>query len=214
MSNKKRKKGIYERYIKRLLDIILSLTAIILISPVLIIVAILVRVKLGSPIIFKQKRVGLDGKIFTMSKFRSMSNKKDADGNLLPDEQRLTSFGKALRRSSLDELPELFNILNGDLSLIGPRPYLPEYLPYYTEEEMHRHDVRPGLSGLAQVNGRNASTWEESFKWDLKYVNNITFLGDMKIVFMTFYKVIKRADVLMGDEKTVGRLDDERRGEK
>ena len=210
MSKNKRKKGIYEKCIKRLLDIILSLTAIILISPVLIIVAILVRVKLGSPIIFKQKRTGIDNKTFVIYKFRTMTDAKDENGELLPDEQRLPMFGRKLRSTSLDELPELFNILNGNMSIIGPRPFLPKYLPYYTEEELHRHDVRPGLTGLAQVTGRSSLNWEQTFEQDLKYINNITFMNDLKIIFKTVEKVFKRADILVGDEAVCGPLDKER----
>ena len=159
----------YAKYIKRTLDFALSLVALIVLSPVLLIVAILVRVKLGSPVIFKQQRPGKNEKIFTLYKFRTMTDKKDESGNLLPDSERLTKFGKLLRSTSLDELPELVNILKGDMAIVGPRPLLVEYLPYYTEEEKHRHDVRPGLTGLAQVNGRNSISWEEKFNDDLKY---------------------------------------------
>lgn len=183
---------LYEKWFKRLLDFVLSLIAIICLSPVMLITAILVRVKLGSPIIFRQERPGKDEKIFAMYKFRTMTDEKDAEGNLLPDEIRLTKFGKLLRSTSLDELPELFNILKGDMSIIGPRPLLVEYLPRYNEEQKHRHDVRPGLSGLAQVNGRNAISWEEKFRYDVEYVRNITFLGDCRIIFQTVKNVIKR----------------------
>lgn len=186
----------YAKYVKRLLDIIISLVALIVLSPVMLIVSILVRVKLGSPIIFKQQRPGKNEKIFKLYKFRSMSDKKDANGELLPDKERLTKFGKMLRASSLDELPELINILKGDMSLIGPRPLTISYLPYYNETEKHRHDVRPGLTGLAQVNGRNALNWDKRFEYDVEYVNNITFLNDVKILFKTFYKVIKKDDVI------------------
>lgn len=203
----KRKKGFYERFVKRPLDFLCALVGLIVLSPVLMVVAILVRIKLGSPVIFKQERPGKDGKIFRLYKFRSMTDKKDKDGNLLPDEIRLTSFGKKLRSTSLDELPELFNILKGDMSIVGPRPLLPEYLPYYSEKEKHRHDVRSGLTGLAQISGRNASSWDEQLKKDVEYVNNCSFLLDCKIFFMTIYKVAKRADVLMGEEKNQGRLD-------
>lgn len=158
----------------------------------MLITAILVRIKLGSPVIFRQERPGKDEKIFAMYKFRTMTDEKDAVGNLLPDEIRLTKFGKILRSTSLDELPELFNIMKGDMSIIGPRPLLVEYLPRYNEEQRHRHDVRPGLSGLAQVNGRNAISWEEKFQYDVEYVRNITFLGDCRIVFQTIKNVIKR----------------------
>ncbi|MDD7383704.1 MAG: sugar transferase [Peptoniphilaceae bacterium] len=206
----KRKKGIYEKYIKRLLDIILSLIAIIVLSPLLLILVILINIKLGSPVIFTQKRPGKDEKIFKLYKFRSMTDKRDENGNLLPDDQRLTSFGRKLRSTSLDELPELFNILKGDMSIIGPRPLLVEYLPYYTKEEHERHRVRPGLSGLAQVNGRNASKWDDRLAMDVKYVNNITFIEDVKLVFLTMYKTIKRSDILVGSEIPSGKLYDAR----
>ena len=183
---------LYEKCFKRLLDFMLSLIAIICLSPVMLVTAVLVRVKLGSPIIFRQERPGKNEKIFAMYKFRTMTDEKDAEGNLLPDEIRLTKFGKLLRSTSLDELPELFNILKGDMSIIGPRPLLVEYLPRYNEEQKHRHDVRPGLSGLAQVNGRNAISWEEKFRYDVEYVRNITFLGDCRIILQTVKNVIKR----------------------
>lgn len=182
----------YKKYIKRFLDIIISLLALIVLSPVMLIVAIFVRVKLGSPVIFAQERPGKDEKIFKLYKFRSMSDKKDENGNLLPDEERLTKFGKILRVTSLDELPELVNILKGEMSLVGPRPLAVCYLPYYNEKEKHRHDVRPGLTGLAQINGRNTLNWEDRFEYDIKYVNNITFMNDFKILFQTVYKVFKR----------------------
>ncbi len=186
---------LYRKYIKRLLDIILSLTAIICLSPVLIITALLVRIKLGSPVIFRQQRPGLNGKIFGLCKFRSMTDERDADGNLLPDEVRLTSFGKKLRATSLDELPELFNILKGEMSIVGPRPLLVQYLPLYNEEQRHRHDVLPGLTGLAQVNGRNAITWEKKFEYDVEYVRNLSFLMDVKIILMTVGKVFHREGI-------------------
>ena len=186
------KMKLYEKCLKRVFDFVLSLIAIICLSPVMLITAILVRIKLGSPVIFRQERPGKDEKIFAMYKFRTMTDDKDAVGNLLPDEIRLTKFGKILRSTSLDELPELFNIMKGDMSIIGPRPLLVEYLPRYNEEQRHRHDVRPGLSGLAQVNGRNAISWEEKFQYDVEYVRNITFLGDCRIVFQTIKNVIKR----------------------
>ncbi len=188
-------KGIYRRFFKRPMDFILSLMAIIVLSPVLIIVGVLVRVKLGSPVLFKQKRPGLNEKIFTMYKFRTMTDEKDENGELLPDSVRLTKFGRMLRATSLDELPELFNILKGDMSIVGPRPLAIQYLPYYTETERMRHFVRPGLSGLAQINGRNTATWEERFNYDVKYVNKITFLGDLKIIFQTVLKAIQRSDI-------------------
>lgn len=199
--------GLYEKYIKRPLDGFLATLAIIVLSPVLLVTAVLVRFKLGSPVLFTQERPGLDGKIFKLYKFRSMTDKKDKDGNLLPDDERLTSFGRTLRSTSLDELPELFNIAKGDMAIIGPRPLLVEYLPYYTEEEQHRHDVRPGLSGLAQVHGRNAISWEEKFAWDLKYVKKITFWGDVTIILQTVVKTLKRSDILVGKQHKAGRLD-------
>ena len=188
-------KGIYRRFLKRPMDFILSLMAIIVLSPVLIIVGVLVRFKLGSPVLFKQKRPGLNEKIFTMYKFRTMMDERDENGELLPDSVRLTNFGRMLRSTSLDELPELFNILKGDMSIVGPRPLAVQYLPYYTETERMRHFVRPGLSGLAQINGRNTATWEERFNFDVKYVNEITFLGDFKIIFQTVLKAIQRSDI-------------------
>lgn len=201
----------YSKYIKRLLDIILSFSAIIILLPIYVIVSILVLIFMGWPIIFKQPRPGKNEKIFNMYKFRTMTNKKDKDGNLLPDEERLPKFGKFLRATSLDEIPELFNILKGDMSLIGPRPLLVKYLPYYTEEEHHRHDVRPGLTGWAQVNGRNLLNWDERFKKDLEYVNNISFKMDLKVIFKTISIVLKREGVT--DKKTVTMtfLDEERK---
>ena len=194
----------YKKYIKRLLDIVISLIALILFSPVMLIVAILVRLKLGSPVIFKQERPGKDEKIFKLYKFRSMSDKKDENGKLLPDCERLTKFGKILRATSLDELPELVNILKGEMSLIGPRPLAVCYLPYYNENEKKRHSVRPGLTGLAQINGRNALNWEERFSYDIEYVENITFINDLKILFKTVYKVFKRDGVVTrGTGKTI-----------
>lgn len=202
----------YRRYIKRMLDFILSLISIIILSPVLIIVAILVRTKLGSPVIFKQKRPGKDEKIFTLYKFRTMTDERDEEGNLLPDDIRLPKFGKLLRSTSLDELPELFNILKGDMAIVGPRPLLVEYLSYYEEQERHRHDVRPGLTGWAQINGRNASSWEERFDRDLQYIENQSFIFDIEIIFKTILKVIKKSDILVGKEIPAGRLDIARRG--
>jgi len=189
------KNGIYKNFIKRPMDIALSLLAIIILSPVLLIVALLVRVKLGSPVIFKQRRPGLNENIFTLYKFRTMTDEKDENGELLPNDIRLTKLGRMLRATSLDELPELFNILKGDMSLIGPRPLLAEYLPLYNEIQKHRHDVRPGLSGLAQVNGRNAISWEEKFDFDIEYVENLTFLLDLKIILKTLLKVLKREGI-------------------
>lgn len=193
----------YKNYIKRFLDFTLSLLALILLSPVMLIIAILVRIKLGTPVIFKQQRPGKNEKIFTLYKFRTMTDKKDENGNLLPDSERLTKFGKLLRSTSLDELPELINILKGDMAIVGPRPLLVEYLPYYTEEEKHRHDVRPGLTGLAQVNGRNSISWKEKFKDDLKYVNKITFMGDTKIILKTVGKVFKREGISQENSATM-----------
>lgn len=182
----------YRFFIKRCLDFVLSLLALILLSPVLLIVAVLVRIKLGTPVIFKQERPGRNEKIFRMYKFRTMTDQKDNEGRLLPDEIRLTSFGKKLRSTSLDELPELFNILKGDMSIVGPRPLLVRYLPLYNERQRHRHDVRPGFTGLAQVNGRNSISWEEKFERDIKYIQHITFLGDVKIILKTIKTVIRR----------------------
>ncbi len=195
--------GLYRKYFKRPMDFILSLMAIVVLSPVLIIVGILVRVKLGSPVLFKQKRPGLNEKIFTMYKFRTMTDEKDENGELLPNHIRLTKFGRILRATSLDELPELFNILKGDMSVIGPRPLLIEYLPLYNETQKHRHDVRPGLSGLAQVNGRNAISWEEKFDYDVEYVESISFLLDLKLIVETFLKVFKREGVNKSESVTM-----------
>ena len=204
----------YRKFFKRLLDIMISLIALIVLSPILLVVWILVRVKLGGPAIFTQQRPGKDEKIFKLYKFRSMTNERDANGELLPDEVRLTKFGKILRSTSLDELPELFNILKGDMSLIGPRPLLVRYLPWYTEEERHRHDVRPGLTGLAQVNGRNALGWEDRFKYDLEYVNNLTLGMDLKVLGMTVGKVLKRSGTLSGADQTVADFDVYRKEQK
>lgn len=200
----------YKKYIKRPVDILCASAAILVFSWLYVIIAVLVRVKLGSPIIFKQERPGKDGKIFTLYKFRTMTDARDADGNLLPDDIRLTKFGRFLRSTSLDELPEAFNILFGHMSVVGPRPLLVEYLDYYTDEEKHRHDAKPGLTGLAQVNGRNTLTWEEKFAYDLQYVHNITFLNDVKLVFATVIKAIKREDIRVGEQLTVGKLNEDR----
>ena len=180
--------GPYEKFIKRPLDVICALLAMVVFCWLYAIVAVLVRVKLGSPVIFKQERPGKDEKIFRLYKFRTMTDERDENGDLLPDEIRLTKFGKFLRKTSLDELPEAINIFKGDMSVVGPRPLLVEYLPRYNERQKHRHDARPGLSGLAQINGRNACSWEEKFEYDIQYVNKITFIGDFKIVFKTVFK--------------------------
>ena len=188
----KHKLGIYEKYVKRPQDFLCALAATVVLSPVILITAVLIRIKLGAPVIFTQERPGKDGKIFKLYKFRTMTNAKDENGELLSDEVRLTKFGKILRSTSLDELPELFNMLKGDMSVVGPRPLLVKYLPLYNENQARRHEVRPGFTGLAQVNGRNAITWEEKSDWDIKYVDNITFLGDWKIIFKTVITVLKR----------------------
>lgn len=189
------KKGFYEKFIKRPQDFLCALAGIIVLSPVMLITAILVRTKLGSPVIFKQERPGLNGKVFMLYKFRTMTDKKDAQGNLLPDEVRLTNFGKKLRSTSLDELPELFNILKGDMAVVGPRPLLVRYLPRYNAHQARRHEVRPGFTGYAQVNGRNSITWEDKFDKDVYYVDHVTFLGDWKIIFQTVKTVVKREGI-------------------
>lgn len=188
-------KGFYEKNIKRPMDFILSLIAIIVLSPVLLVVALFVRIKLGGPVLFNQDRPGLNESIFTMYKFRTMTDEKDENGNLLPDAIRLTRFGKLLRDTSLDEIPGLFNILKGDMSIIGPRPLLVQYLPLYNKRQNRRHEVRPGLSGLAQVNGRNAISWEEKFNLDVEYVDKISFIMDWKIIFLTIKKVFIREGI-------------------
>lgn len=202
---KKSKCGFYRRYIKRPMDFLLSLFAIMILTiiPVLPIVAILVKVKLGSPVLFKQKRPGLDEKIFMMYKFRTMTDQRDENGVLLPDNVRLTKFGNFLRSTSLDELPELFNILKGDMSIIGPRPLLVRYLTLYNEHQKRRHEVRPGLSGLAQVNGRNAISWEDKFNLDVKYVENGSFVEDLKIILSTIKKVFVREGINSESSATV-----------
>ncbi len=205
--------GPYEKYFKRPLDFCLSTIALLFLSPIMLTTALLVRVELGSPVLFTQERPGKDEKIFKLYKFRTMTDKRGTDGELLPDAERLTKFGATLRSTSLDELPELLNIAKGDMSIIGPRPLLVQYLPYYTEEEKHRHDVRPGLSGLAQVNGRNAVKWDRRLAYDVEYVNNITFFGDAKIILQTIEKVIRRSDVAPDPESVdEGYLDQIRKG--
>ncbi|MBM7095674.1 sugar transferase [Bacillus sp. H-16] len=187
--------GFYRRIIKRPMDLVLGLFAISALSPILLIVALLVRTKLGSPVLFKQERPGLNEKIFTMYKFRTMTDERDENGELLPDSIRLTTFGQFLRSTSLDELPGLFNILKGHMAIIGPRPLLVQYLPLYDAHQRRRHEVRPGLSGLAQVSGRNAISWEEKFSLDVKYVDNVSFVGDWKLIFLTIKKVIVKEGI-------------------
>ena len=186
---------VYKKCIKRLLDVVLSLIALILLSPVFLVLFVLVRVKLGTPVIFHQERPGYHEKIFRLCKFRTMTDKRSDDGELLPDEDRMTSFGSKLRSTSLDELPELFNILKGDMSIVGPRPLLVKYLPLYNETQRHRHDVRPGLTGLAQVNGRNGITWEKKFEYDVEYVNSVSFSYDVKIIGKTIVAVFDRSGI-------------------
>ena len=198
----------YRKYFKRIFDFVSSLLALIVLSPVLLITALLVRIKLGTPIIFKQNRPGLDEKIFILYKFRTMTDQKDDQGNLLPDEVRLTKLGKLLRSTSLDELPELWNILRGDMSVVGPRPLLIKYIPFYTEEERKRHQVRPGLTGLAQVNGRNYLDWDFRLNMDCQYVETISLFNDLSILCTTVIKVLKRSGVA---EKRITPLDEERR---
>lgn len=188
-------KGPYEAFVKRALDIIISLLVIILFSWLYLILAIIVRVNLGSPVIFKQERPGKNGRIFKLYKFRSMSDKRDENGELLPDKLRLNKFGRILRSTSLDELPEFFNILKGDMSFVGPRPLLVKYLEHYNAHDARRHEVRPGLTGLAQVSGRNALTWKEKFEKDVEYVDHVTFATDVKIVFLTVMKIFKREGI-------------------
>lgn len=195
--------GPYEAVVKRPMDILISGAALVILSPVLAVIGALVRIKLGSPIFFRQQRPGLNEKIFPLIKFRTMSDERDEGGALLPDEERLSGFGKMLRSTSLDELPELLNIVKGDMSLVGPRPLLTEYLPRYNERQAHRHDVRPGLTGLAQMLGRNRLTWDEKFEADIKYVEKITFLGDMKILFDTMKIVLNRTGINSGTSVTM-----------
>lgn len=193
----------YEKYVKRTVDFLLSLVSIIILSPVFLILAVVVRIKMGSPIVFSQPRPGINGKIFKMYKFRTMTNERDENGNLLPDEMRLNKFGAFLRSTSLDELPELFNILKGDMAIVGPRPLLVEYLPLYTMEQARRHEVRPGMTGYAQVSGRNELSWEKKFELDVEYVDNITFLNDLRIVFKTVKTVLKREGISSETSKTM-----------
>ena len=209
-------RGFYEKYMKRVLDCSLSGLGMVVLSPVLGATALMVKVKLGSPVIFQQERPGLNEKIFKLKKFRSMLNPQTRDGreitdeertervakgvDVLTDEERLTKFGRILRATSLDELPELWNIFVGDMSIVGPRPLSTAYLPYYNEFERHRHDVRPGLTGLAQVNGRNSASWDDRFRYDVEYANNITFLGDVKIILKTIEVVLKHSDIGQGAE--------------
>lgn len=197
------KQGIYERYVKRPQDFLCALAATVGLSPIMLVTAVLVRTKLGTPVLFTQDRPGKDGRVFKLYKFRTMTDERDAEGNLLPDEVRLTPFGNKLRSTSLDELPELLNILKGDMAVVGPRPLLVRYLDRYTPEQARRHEVRPGLTGLAQVHGRNSATWEEKFTWDVKYVDNVTFLGDWKIIFDTVAVVFKRDGISSGTSATM-----------
>ena len=206
---RERKNGFYARYIKRILDIVLSLTGMVVLCPVYLVVAILVRIKLGSPVIFCQERPGKDEKIFKLYKFRSMTDEKDENGELLPDSVRLTKFGRVLRSTSLDELPELYNILKGDMSLVGPRPLAVRYLPYYNEAERHRHDVRPGLTGLAQVSGRTALDWEKRFAYDLEYIEKLSIVMDVRVVLKTIQKVFFHEDIV--EAGCQGNFDDFRR---
>ena len=189
------KKGFYEKYLKRPMDFICALAALILLSPVMLVVAILVHIKLGAPVIFSQERPGLNGKVFKLYKFRTMSDARDSECNLLPDEERLGRFGKMLRSTSLDELPELWNILKGDMSVVGPRPLLVKYLDRYDSYQARRHEVRPGFTGLAQTHGRNAISWEMRFTYDVEYVDHVTFLGDLKIIFQTIVVVLRRSGI-------------------
>lgn len=202
--------GIYEKWIKRPLDCFLASVALVILSPVFLLLALSVKIKLGSPIIFTQERPGKDSVIFRMKKFRTMTDDRDENGNLLSDEMRLTAFGRLLRSTSLDELPELINVAMGDMAIIGPRPLLVKYLPFYMEDERHRHDVRPGLTGLAQISGRNFLPWNERFTRDLEYVNHITFFGDISIAVKTIKKVFLRQDIANGKNQILQDLDKER----
>ena len=211
MNNQHKPYGPYEKYFKRVLDVFCVLAALLVFWWLYIIVAILVRIKLGSPVLFKQERPGKNEEIFKLYKFRTMTDARDENGNLLPDEVRLTKFGRALRATSLDELPEVFNILKGEMSLVGPRPLTIQYLPYYSEEERHRHDVRPGLSGLAQVNGRNFIDWDHRLAFDVQYVKKITFIGDFRIILQTALKFVKKEDIAVDTNKVEPNFAEERR---
>ena len=205
--------GFYRRYGKRMLDVVLAGSALVALSPLMLIVACLVRLKLGSPVLFRQERPGMNEKIFTLLKFRSMTDAKDTQGRLRTDEERLTRFGRILRSTSLDELPELINIVRGDMSIVGPRPLLVRYLPYYRTQEKKRHTVRPGLTGLAQVNGRNNLGWNDRLQMDVVYVEHISFIHDVRIVMQTVAKVFKRSDISSGNELRMLDLDEERKNE-
>lgn len=210
MKTSKNNYTFYSKIGKRILDFIVALITLVLLLPIILIVSILVKIKLGSPIFFKQARPGLDENLFYMYKFRTMTSDRDEAGNLLPDDQRLTKFGRFLRSTSIDEIPEIYNILIGDMSFVGPRPLLVSYLPYYSDEERIRHTVRPGITGLAQVSGRNAINWEEKFSQDINYCNNISFFNDVLIIFKTIKVVFFRENILVGKQHIVGRLDKER----
>lgn len=211
MNNQHKTYGPYEKYFKRVLDVFCGLAALLVFWWLYIIVAVLVRIKLGSPVLFKQERPGKNEEIFQLYKFRTMTDERDENGKLLPDEVRLTKFGRALRATSLDELPEVFNILKGEMSLVGPRPLTIQYLPYYSEEERHRHDVRPGLSGLAQVNGRNFIDWDHRLAFDVQYVKKITFIGDLRIILQTALKFVKKEDIAVDTNKVEPNFAEERR---
>lgn len=200
---KRHRTKIYEKYVKRSLDFFIAVWGAVLLSPVILVVAFLVRTRLGSPVIFRQQRPGKDEKIFYLYKFRTMTDERDQEGNLLPDEERLTSFGKKLRSTSLDELPELINIIKGDMSIVGPRPLLVRYLPLYNAEQKRRHEVRPGMTGYAQINGRNAISWEEKFEKDVWYVDHISLWTDIKIIAKTFYVVIRHRDISSENSATM-----------